>query len=527
LAATLGNFSTAFHALSTPLTSVVALAGLALFESFLSLFLVFLDVRLRGHMRTAWAQIVLFPVLWATFWAGVASINPIGRLLMWSPVQGSGSYEWLSRIVGPSGMDWTVAAWAVIFSEAIGVWLMGPADENDREEARIVDLEDNERPPSFHHSESHHVLALAVIMAALTLPSFFLSSMPLPLSATDTTPLTVGCVLPSAIYDKQHTSALENYIAASAQMTGAKVLIWPESAVTFVSPEERDSAFEEVRQKVRGPAVGVSFEEFVPAESGGRVGMKRNGFALLAPNNAAGPTVLLTYYKRHLVPSKSNICMLPRQLLTDFATVAESFSLAPSSDPPTIFHLQLDHPKYVTKPEWASAPNYTRPIPLTASICLDFSSSSAFSALDSRPALILAPARTWHPGVGLAMWEQARARAEEMGSMVLWCDGGEGGVSGVAGGGMTDFMQVGKSSWSRTIAIQWPFNETRTVYARWGNWPLLVLWVLLGGGWAGESIVQRGLGIHAAMGGIRRIMATIRARLRPASPNAQTQSLLD
>jgi len=236
--------------------------------------------------------------------------------------------------------------------------------------------------------------------------------------------------------------------------------------------------------------------------------MKRNGFALLAPNNAAGPAVLMTYYKRHLVP------------------IAESFSLAPSSDPPTISYLQLGHPKYVTKSEWASAPNYTRPIPLTASICLDFSSSSAFSELGSRPALILAPARTWHPGVGLAMWEQARARAEEIGSIVLWCDGGEGGVSGVAGRGMTEFMQVGQGSWSRTIAIEWPFNETRMVYARWGNWSLLVLWMLIGGGWVGESIVQHGLGIRAAMGGIRRIMATLPVKLKPASPNAQTQSLL-
>jgi hypothetical protein len=102
------------------------------------------------------------------------------------------------------------------------------------------------------------------------------------------------------------------------------------------------------------------------------------------------------------------------------------------------------------------------------------------------------------------MWEQAKARAEEIGSMVLWCDGGEGGVSGVAGGGMTDFMQFGEGSWSRTISVQWKFDETRTVYARWGEWyPLLGLWLLFGVGCAGGYLgVHDPQAIHAAEEGI-------------------------
>jgi len=34
---------------------------------------------------------------------------------------------------------------------------------------------------------------------------------------------------------------------------------------------------------------------------------------------------------------------------------------------------------------------------------------------------------------------------------------------------MTDFMQFGEGSWSRTIGVQWPFDVSRTVYARWGG----------------------------------------------------------
>lgn len=137
--------------------------------------------------------------------------------------------------------------------------------------------------------------------------------------------------------------------------------------------------------------------------------------------------------------------------------------------------MELAPPKEIKKIEWAPAPNYTRSIPLTSSICLDFALPAPFADLPSRPALILAPARTWDRTVGHAMWLQARQRAEELQSIVLWCDGGEGGMSGVAGGGFND-VQVGPGSFVRTIGIQYPFNEQKTGFARWGNVFLILCW---------------------------------------------------
>jgi hypothetical protein len=314
LAGSLANLSAAMYALSTPIMPLFVLAGLSLFTSAISLFIFFVDVKLCGHIQASWVRMSLFPLLWTTIWTGITRINPVLRLLMWSPVQGFGSYEWFYHISGPSGIDWAVAAWAVICSEVIGEWLMGPQVEKDGEEIRLIELDDD-TSATFHHSESHYVLIFVGIMAALTLPSFALVGTPLPPSSANTTPLTVGCILPSTIYDGHHNSALEYFIAASAQMTSAKILIWPESAVTFANAEERDAAFDKVRREVRGPAVGVSFEEFVPAEPGERKRMKRNGFALLAPNNTDGPAVALEYYKRHLVPGKSNTCVLLRLVI--------------------------------------------------------------------------------------------------------------------------------------------------------------------------------------------------------------------
>jgi len=77
------------------------------------------------------------------------------------------------------------------------------------------------------------------------------------------------------------------------------------------------------------------------------------------------------------------------------------------------------------------------------------------------------------------MWLQAQQRAAELQSIVLWCDGGEGGVSGVAGRGFSDVVQVGSGSFVRTIGIQYPFNDQKTYFARFGDSVLTLFWIFL------------------------------------------------
>lgn len=154
-----------------------------------------------------------------------------------------------------------------------------------------------------------------------------------------------------------------------------------------------------------------------------------------------------------------------------------------SDEEPEIYELQLGHPKGTRKSDWAGAPNYTRPVSISSSICLDFASQSSFLSLKSRPALILAPARTWHPSVGLAMWNQAVQRAHETGTTILWCDGGEGGLSGVIGGGFEGPLQFGEGSWTKTIGLTYPFPEQKTVFtSKWvGNIGGFILVLVLTG----------------------------------------------
>jgi hypothetical protein len=77
------------------------------------------------------------------------------------------------------------------------------------------------------------------------------------------------------------------------------------------------------------------------------------------------------------------------------------------------------------------------------------------------------------------MWLQAQQRAAELQSIVLWCDGGEGGVSGVAGRGFNDVVQVGSGSFVRTIGIQYPFDDQKTYFARFGDTILILFWIFV------------------------------------------------
>lgn len=458
--ASLAHYSSATNALSSSTQSFAAVAVMSAITYVLAILPFYADIRLHRRLPTFWAQVTFLPVVWATMWAIVSHISPVGRLLNWSPVSTSHPFGWLLPYTGPMGIDWAVGACAALFSEVAAAWLMGNTS-NDEQPVQLF-TSSTKAPQSDKRSRS--LLALGTLLVALALPSLHVITPARTDTIFDTSPLGVACALPP-VHNGQHPT-LGDFITETKKLTSqAKVVLWPESAVVFNNQGEREVAFEELRKNIQKSVIGVAFEESVPQDPSNPGGsrMRRNGLALVHEGQKKGEEVI-QYYKRNLVP------------------FTESFSAIPSTDPPAIYDFELGPPKWATKPEWSSPPNYTRPVPITSSICLDFAFSSAFSSLSSRPALILAPARTWDSTVSLAMWEQAKSRANEIGSMVLWCDGGAMGVSGVGGGGISEIMQLGSGSWTRTISLQFPFDQRRTVYAVVGDFGVLVLLVVVMGG---------------------------------------------
>ncbi|KAI5121134.1 hypothetical protein M0805_007132, partial [Coniferiporia weirii] len=379
----------------------------------------------------------------------------LGYLATWTPVLGVGAYSWLRPILGPSGIDWAVGAWAVVLSELMSAWIMGPRTRTHvpEEDFLIPGLSEDSLVEPERPRRSLLLFCISTILCLAALPSYFRASLPIPVNSDSTTPLSVACALP-LVENPNRLPSFDEYLAETQTLASlAKVVLWPEGAVKFETNQAKQDSIERLARFAAGSVIGVSFEDHMNVT--GYTDKIRNGFMLIDRDG-----LIFEYFKRHLVP------------------FVESNSMIPYSDAPGLFEYQL-----VTKRNSRNKVKETFPVPITVSICLDFAHPTIFSPLSRRPTLILGPARTWHPNIGLAMWEQAQARAEEVGAAVLWCDGGAQGISGVGGRGLGsgEIVQVGPGSWVRTIGLEVDAGDRRTVYGFFGPWlSMALIWYAFG-----------------------------------------------
>lgn len=326
LAASIAHLGASLDALSTRGISVLVLAALSALTSTVSLSTIAASYYFNRSVSTPWSKLTVFPALWATIWGTIAYLSPVGRLITWSPVVGLGPYEWVRPILGQWGIDWIVAAWAVVCAEFIGNWLVGPAEDDldaALEQDQLVSVASEDVPnlatslrPTKEAPTSARARAtfmLAALLIALSVPPLFLSSLPEPALSAHTTPLSVSCVLPFPHRSGQRTGApaLQDYIReTSAIQARADILLWPESAVRFDTEQAKQDAFAMIRGNLAGKKLlGVSYEEYIlPDRSKGEhgPGIRQNSFALLSRDSEEP---LLEYTKRMLVPSES--CFSP------------------------------------------------------------------------------------------------------------------------------------------------------------------------------------------------------------------------
>ncbi|KAG8936048.1 hypothetical protein FRC00_009914 [Tulasnella sp. 408] len=466
LGSTLANLSASTTALSSPASSlIISLVRGAVFSFFAFIPLAIRHTITRQASTTVspWLKTAAFPTIWAVSWMLITSSNPVGRIGSWTPLTGDEGYRWLREYTGFAGIDFVVAGWAEVIAGLAGLWLQGSADEDVEEvhhtghahsdEEALIDhphngageygaiQNGNQQHPVPPRPRSKSTLILAISLGLLSVPSYLISPLPLPVYSESTTPVSVACVLPPHRSPDSPKTPLELFIAETrAVAPRAKIVLWPESAVSFRTSTERKQAIELVRNTTQGNKVwiGMSFEE--PANNGlegddkhgggHRAKLLRNGMALISPNPKE--PVVFEYFKRNLVP------------------------------------------------------NFTQPFP----------------SLPHHPDIILAPARTWHPAIGLAMASLASARGDELGASVLWCDGGSGAVNGVYGYGrgnrglLIEEVGNGGKSWVATFGV--PYNggkdeeRPKTAYASaGGSAAFTFLATILGVGWGAEKIFER------------------------------------
>ncbi len=289
---TIFRLQASLEALSSAAQSVIVLSLLSAFLSAITLAVLWAGTKFSTHLVSPWSQVAFFPTIWATLWVTVSHLSPVGHLSTWGVANNADTYNWIVPYLGPAGKNWIIGAWAVVLSQTVTSWYMGQDDDFDESHT--------------HNDNSIARKALAVSLILLTIPSFFIDPLPLPISQVNAaTPLTVGCAIPPFHQYKHHTLTLDDYIAETNKLrsTGARIILWPEGAVVFHSATEKEEAFDKIRAKITGPYVGVSFEETTsdPNDPTGRKALTRTGLAVVSQHFQQPH---LIYYKRNLVPCK-------------------------------------------------------------------------------------------------------------------------------------------------------------------------------------------------------------------------------
>ena len=317
LASGAAHLAPSVEALSSPNLAVVVISIATFFTSAFAVALVFLGYTLGRLRGTHWSRLTVFPALWASGWGSMSSVSPLGQLITWSPVHGLGPYEWIRPIFGQWGIDWVAAAWAVVLSEVLGDWIVGKPDADSDTDALTDNaplLQDDSGVPLYGAvsapkpatsqipqslARSRSIVVLTGLLTVLMIPTYTMSTLPLPVTPSlHTTPISVACALPG-LRKSGDNPTLNDFIEATSQLQSQNtIILWPENAVRFERPAEKEEAFAWIQNRSAGNKyIGVSFEEYVPSEDKESKGKRYNSFALLSHSE-----VLFEYRKRNLVP---------------------------------------------------------------------------------------------------------------------------------------------------------------------------------------------------------------------------------
>jgi len=233
---TLARLGPSLHALSTGPAGSIAMSFLFVsIQAALGVGIAQLSLRAMSYKALpAWQQLLIYPSAWSVTGMAV-SLSPVGRLLAVTPADGYSAYAWTLPFIGVSAIDWIVAAWAVVLSQSLFASHLPDVPYAD-------DSDDDE--PATPTNGRKHVPTLAALLIALAMPSFFHRPVFDHDSADNATLLPVACILPPP----SESLPLIRYIEESKRyMSNAKLLVWPEAAVTVNSAEEKEELFTKVR----------------------------------------------------------------------------------------------------------------------------------------------------------------------------------------------------------------------------------------------------------------------------------------
>lgn len=396
----------------------------------------------------------LFPWIWAGLWSVYGEVHSLGRLLSWTPVA---SLQPLSTpilpIFGLVGCDFVVALVALTVLETFGAYKTHTSElplldlDSDAavvsatETDRLLPTSQRARPGTAVHPSSTTRTAKLVSFLLLVVFVIFHS---IDSATTPALPVhesvRIACIRPPPSTHDWPYHTLSDYVFESSVVSGrgAKVLLWPEGAVSLPAPADNQSLHEQISDLAKSRKVFVGTAYTTPSTE--VRGKELNAFTLFNPDG----NVEFRYYKQALVP------------------IVESYSFIRGNDSMqrartvNIPYAHQHHKKHLD----------TLQTTLSAAICHDTSFPHILRQWYPT-ALTLVPAEVDSEPISWNRITQLQASAKSLGSAYLVCDNSDVGISAyINNRGQLRYWQKGGPSFELNADIA---HARPTAYGNYGE----------------------------------------------------------
>lgn len=380
--------------------------------------------------------ILLFPTLWTLNWMIWRKISPFGSWGDWSYYFDE-TFLQLATISGLNMTNFIFSFLSIIIFDITNKFY------NNIETENLIDVDEN-TPLILKKNKkiySKYIYYFLIIISLLIFGNNRLNNIYI---TEKTNIIKAGCVLPPQ-NGKEITIDMLLSSTKTLASQGNKLILWSESAINLSSINEFQNLLSQVKNITKQYKFILGLTYSMPINNSNK---KANMLSLIDHEG----NIIFDYQKTHPV------------------ILAESYSIQPGDGILPLSNVDVPLRHHNKK-------ELTIPLKMSGAICLDMDFPELLKQV-SNADIVLSPAQTWSPLIGLQHLKMAATRSIEQKINILRCDAG--GVSGFVdnNGRIRHWQPRYIFNDTEIFSIEIPFEEnekTNTIYSYLNDWPFIIL----------------------------------------------------